>query len=354
MSKSNRFLGLLSAVACSIAMCLFFLVPAFGQLNTGKIEGTVVNKDTGQPLVGAQVVVEGTQLGNVTNNDGYYFILNVPPGRRDITFTYTGYQKTTIANQLILAGQTTTVDGQLSSTVIQLEGITVEAEAEPLVPRDETSTKRRLTAEKLNEAPANTLEDLLILEAGVQIGGAGGQERELRIRGGRLGEDAMVVDGVTVRNYTANPWRVGQYWIYTHEESSKAEDTTPLEFSTNAVEQLDIITGGFQAEYGNAQSGIVNIVTKEGSPQLKGNVKWTTDQINPETADYGYNSLTTSIGGPVPLIPNLYFHASGELQGYDDTYPTHSDEGFRGVDQEFVDRLNFAVRNDPVLVLSMR
>ena len=82
---------------------------------------------------GAQVVVDGTQLGNVTNSDGYYFILNVPPGRRDITFTFTGYQKTTIANQLILAGQTTTVYAQLSATVVQLDGIMVEAEAEPLI-----------------------------------------------------------------------------------------------------------------------------------------------------------------------------------------------------------------------------
>ena len=81
---------------------------AFAQaLNTAKVEGVVRDADTGQPLAGVQVVVEGTQLGNVTNSDGYYFILNVSPGRQGITFSYTGYQKTTISNQLLLAGQTT-------------------------------------------------------------------------------------------------------------------------------------------------------------------------------------------------------------------------------------------------------
>src|SRR3990172_4404957 len=89
-----------------VAMSAILVTGLFAQLTTGKIEGTVRDKDSGQPLQGAQVVIEGTRLGNVTNNDGYYFILNVPPGRRDITFTFTGYQKTTIANQLMLAGQT--------------------------------------------------------------------------------------------------------------------------------------------------------------------------------------------------------------------------------------------------------
>ncbi|MBW7996514.1 MAG: hypothetical protein FVQ81_08120 [Candidatus Glassbacteria bacterium] len=125
-----------------------------------------------------------------------------------------------------------------------------------------------------------------------------------------------------------------------------SEDTTPMEFSTSSVEQVDIITGGFQAEYGNAQSGIINIVTKEGGPDLRGNMRWTTDEVNPRTSDYGYNQLNTSVGGPVPLISNFHFHLSGELQGMEDLSPTHADEGFRGVNQEFVDRLNWAVRND--------
>lgn len=348
MSMNGKAYSLRAAVL-GLMLALLATGSAFAQaLNTAKVEGVVRDADTGQPLAGVQVVIEGTRLGNVTNNDGYYFILNASPGRRSVTFSYTGYQKTTVSNQLLLAGQTMTVDCNLSSTVVQLEGIVIEGEGDVLIPRDNTASKQRITSEKLTQAPATRLEDLLVLEAGVSIGGEGGKARGLRIRGGRLGEEAMVVDGVTVRNYTADPYRTGVFWQWNMEENALSEDTTPLEFSTNAVEEVDIITGGFQAEYGNAQSGIVNIVTKEGGPDLRGNARWTSDEGNPRASDYGYNQLSTSVGGPVPLIPHLHFHLSGELQGLEDKSPTHASEGFRGVNQQFVDRLNFAVRNDPV------
>src|SRR3972149_6763987 len=99
--QQRSFIG---SAAAFLALVALLAVNAAAQLTTGKVEGTVRDADSGQPLQGAQVLVEGTRLGNVTNNDGYYFILNVPPGQRDITFTFTGYQKTTVNNQLILAG----------------------------------------------------------------------------------------------------------------------------------------------------------------------------------------------------------------------------------------------------------
>lgn len=144
MFKKSLHFAILTAVTL-----LLWAVAAFAQLSTGKVEGTVRNKETGQPLPGVQIQIEDTRLGNVTNADGYYFILNVPPGRRSIVFTLLGFQKTTIANQLILAGQTTTINSELSSTVVELLGITVEGQAEVLVPRDQTVSKQRLTAEKL-------------------------------------------------------------------------------------------------------------------------------------------------------------------------------------------------------------
>ena len=262
------------------------------QLTTGKVEGTVRDKDTGQPLAGAQIMIAGTRLGNFTNSDGYYFILNVPPGRRNVQVSYTGYQTVEVANVLVLAGQTATIDATLSSTVVQLEGIVVEGVTDPLMPRDNTVSKARLTSDKLNEVPSTVLEDMMILEAGVQTGGPGAMARGLRIRGGRIGEEAMIVDGVMVRNWSAEPTRDSDFISNMNPEAGGiTQDTSPLEFSTNAVEEVDIITGGFQAEYGNAQSGIINIVTKEGGPQFRGNVRYTTDEQNPRTSDYGYNQF---------------------------------------------------------------
>ncbi|MCE5271671.1 TonB-dependent receptor [bacterium] len=344
MLKSGSRLAL-----ATLAVLLVMCVSALAQLNTSKVEGVVRDKETGQPLAGAQVMIEGTRLGNVTNADGYYFILNIPPGRRSITFTYTGYQKTTISNQLILAGQTVTVNATLSSSVVELGGITIEGESEVLVPRDNTVSKQRITAASISETPTSSLDQLMLLEAGVQTGGPGAMARGMRIRGGRLGNEVMVVDGVAVRNYTADPFKEGLGWAWNQEFAALSEDVSPLDISTQAVEQVDIITGGFQAEYGNAQSGIINVVTKEGGADWVGNTRFTTDEVNPRTADYGYNQLTASLGGPIPGVKNLYIQGSGEIQGQADRNPTHADEGFRGVNQRFVDILNESVRNDPIL-----
>ncbi len=85
----------LRAVVLGLMLALLATGSAFAQaLNTAKVEGVVRDADTGQPLAGVQVVIEGTRLGNVTNSDGYYFVLNASPGRRSVTFSYTGYQKT--------------------------------------------------------------------------------------------------------------------------------------------------------------------------------------------------------------------------------------------------------------------
>src|SRR3989339_1612454 len=153
MSKNVKVFRRTGFAILVAAFTLLWTAAAFAQLNTAKVEGTVRDKDTGQPLQGAQVQIEGTRLGNVTNADGYYFILNVPPGHRSITFTFTGYQKMTISDHLILAGQTTTLNASMSSTIVELGGITVEGEAEVLMPRDQTVSKQRITADEIAQTP---------------------------------------------------------------------------------------------------------------------------------------------------------------------------------------------------------
>jgi hypothetical protein len=119
-------------------------------------------------------------------------------------------------------------------------------------------------------------------------------------------------------------------------------DNSPLDVNKNAVEEISIITGGFQAEYGDAKSGVINIVTKEGSDQYSGNVRFLSDGMMPRSSDYGFNELEAGVGGPIPLIPFAYFNASTELQGRADWSPSDSrDEyGFHEVNQEVVDRIN--------------
>ncbi|MBN2289470.1 MAG: carboxypeptidase-like regulatory domain-containing protein [Candidatus Glassbacteria bacterium] len=337
---------------CVIGLVTFLLSlpPAastvLAQTDTGKIEGYVRDRDTGSPLAGAQLLVDGTRLGNVTNDDGYYFILNVPVGQRNITAAFTGYQKTTVQNKLILAGQTARVNFEISSTVVSLEGITIESEAEPLIIRDNTVTKQRQTSAEIEALPVSDIDDIINMQAGV-VKGEGGQ---ISIRGGRVGEEAVYVDGVLMKNFGTEPTMpplVGKTSLteLTTYVTDVKPDNSPLDVNTNAVEEITVITGGFNAEYGTAKSGVINIVTKEGSEQYTGNVRYRTDGVMPRSMDFGFNELSGSFGGPVPLLPFAYFNFSAESQGRADWSPksTDSERGFRKVDQVFVDRINAAL-----------
>ncbi|HET6637326.1 MAG TPA: TonB-dependent receptor, partial [Gemmatimonadota bacterium] len=278
---------------------------AFAQV-TGKVIGTVTDSETGQPLVGAQVVVEGTNLGNVTNEDGYYFINNVPVGLEQLTAQYLGYQTTT-NEQRILAGQTMTVDFQLSSEVVQAEGIVATIEREPLVARDNTISKSRFTGDDARNLPASDIESVIELSSGIYVddfncGIAQGNGCGFIVRGGRATESATFVDGVLVTDLNSQ--------------------TNTTNVSNFAVEEVDVITGGFNAEFGHAQSGIINIVTREGGREYHGNVRFTTDELSDAIEQsYGYNNLQASIGGPI--IPDmLTAYGSFEATGAADFFPT--------------------------------
>ncbi|CAN5799274.1 hypothetical protein BH20GEM1_BH20GEM1_08140 [soil metagenome] len=268
---------------------------AFAQV-TGKVIGTVTDSDTGQPLVGAQVVVEGTNLGNVTNEDGYYFINNIPVGLQQLTAQYLGYQTTT-NEQRILAGQTMTLDFQLSSEVVQAEGIVATIEREPLVVRDNTISKTRFTGEEAQNLPVQDIESVISLSAGIYEGQGG-----FIVRGGRGTESATYVDGALITDFN--------------------DQLNTVELSRFAVEEIDVITGGFSAEFGNAQSGIINIVTRQGGREYHGNVRFSTDEFSDALdQSYGFNSLQASIGGPI--IPDLLTaYGSFEATGAEDFFPS--------------------------------
>ena len=276
--------------------------------------GTVADSDTGQPLVGAQVIVEGTNLGNVTNDDGYYFINNVPVGIQALVAQYLGYQALSL-EQRVLAGQTMTVDFVLEGEVVQAEAILAVIEREPLVIRDNMISKSRFTGEDARRLPADDLESVIELGAGIyqdqaNCGLAGSSASAFGgrtgcgfiIRGGRPTESATYVDGALVTDFNYQ--------------------TAITKISNFAIEEVDVITGGFNAEFGHAQSGIINIVTREGGREIHGNVRFTTDELSEGIEQsYGYNNLQASIGGPI-LPGRLTAYGSFEGAGAEDFFPS--------------------------------
>jgi outer membrane receptor protein involved in Fe transport len=305
MSKLGEFrVPRLTALVLGAFAFLFLAasVSIVGAQTAGKVEGTVNDRDTGQPLPGAQVLVEGTQLGNISDDNGYYFVNNVPLGAQTVTASFLGYQ-TESQQHRILAGQTTTVDFALSTEVIVADSaIVTVTEREPLAPRDNTISKSRFIKENVRDLPLTSLEDLVTLAAG-----ASEQQGGISLRGARPNDATVYVDGINATDFSD----------VTGTGTSLSEaggERTPVEFAAFSIEQLDVVTGGADASFGDAQSGIINIVTGRGGAALSGSVRFTTDAMNIERTDDSY-SLQGNVGGPLIGDGRASFFLSGNIVG---------------------------------------
>jgi len=243
-----------------ITICIFlsalFLSTLFAG-TTGKIVGTVVDKSNGEPLVGVNIIIPELFLGTASDVDGYYFINNVPPGQYVIEYSFIGYQKIEYKNVSITVDHTTEVNVEMQSEAIDLgEVITVVAEA-PLIQIDETSQRSIVQGEQIvDKLPVSTLNDVLSIQPGVTRD----EDGSIHIRGGRLGEVAYLIDGTYVRN----PF----------------DNTLGGNVDAQAIQEMEVISGTFNAEYGNALSGVINVITKEGSPEFKFRLQYESPMLN--------------------------------------------------------------------------
>jgi hypothetical protein len=286
-----------------LAAMLFTLAGALSAQQGGKIEGRVFDAGTNQPLAGAQVVVVGTRYGNITNADGYYFINNVPAGVHDIRAQYIGYQVATVTQQRVLSGQTTRVDFRLPQQAVELEAITVQGDISPLAPRDRTVTKAIVTGDVVDELPIDNIRSVITLQPGVvETGDSRGQV----IRGGRPGEASVYVDGVLVRNFNSGSQSL-------------------LNVGVNAVEEVNLLLGGYGAEFGSAQSGIINYVTKQGQTRYTGALAFGTDAFLPKDVSWGHSRLEASLGGPI-VSDRVGFHLALTATGMEDASPDFLDD----------------------------
>jgi outer membrane receptor protein involved in Fe transport len=284
------------------ALAFLFFAAGVSAQTAGKVEGTVTDRDTGQPLPGAQVLIDGTQLGNISDDNGYYFINNVPIGAQTVTASFLGYQ-TESQQHRILAGQTTTVDFALSTEVIVADSaIVTVTEREPLVPRDNTISKSRFLKENVQDLPLTSVEDLVTLAAG-----ADAQQGGISLRGARPDDATVYVDGLNATDFG----NVSSTGIGIRQAGG---EKSPIEFGTFSIEQLDVVTGGADASYGDAQSGVINVVTGRGGADVSGNLRFTTDAMNIERSDDFY-ALQGNVGGPLLGGGKATFFLSGAIQG---------------------------------------
>jgi outer membrane receptor protein involved in Fe transport len=272
--------------------------------NTGKIAGDVKDSQTGEALVGANIVLEGTTMGAATNIDGRYVILNVPPGKYALIASAVGYNRKSVTNVTVNIDLTTTIDFSLSSTVLDVGEEVVITAQRPLVQKDQTAKTAVVGGEQIAALPVTEVGQVLNLQAGFVAGS---------LRGGRSGEVAYWIDGVPV--------------------TDGYNGSQVVEVNKNLVQELQVVSGAFNAEYGQAMSGIVNIATKEGGTKLTGGLGVYGGQYVTTTSDTlfpGLNSFTptsirnieANLSGPI-LQEDLtffangrYYHTDGWLRGY--------------------------------------
>lgn len=252
---------------------------------TGKIAGKVVDKATGQGLPFAAVQIVGTTLGAAADENGNYYIINIPPGIYSMEAKMMGFSKMTATNVRVSLDLTTTINFTLSTQVIQMGGITVREKEKPIKP-DVTSSQRTVTRDVLMTMPGvdNFSQ---ALEKNTSAVGSG---QQIHIRGGRAGEVSYMVDGLSIKD----PLASGSFGMMV---------------GTNSIQEMSTILGGFNAEYGQAQSGIVNMVTKEGGARYTGNMAYRTDRVPGTTREehhfLNFDRAEVSFGGPEPLTTGL-------------------------------------------------
>ncbi len=218
-----------------LAILILITVVSLPAQNVGKLSGVVKDAESGEPLVGCNITIIGTTIGASTDLEGTFFILNIPPGKYDIQASIIGYQRTVQRDVIINSGRTTPIEFRLSSEALIQQEVIIQA-IRPDVEPEKTSTSAIIRPEEITSvAGVRDVGDVLQLAADITDG---------HFRGGRTGEEFYTLQGMGIVNPLNN-----------------ATAFMPI---MSAVEEVEVITSGFGAQYGNAQSGVVNISMKEG------------------------------------------------------------------------------------------
>lgn len=290
----NLLKNTIGALACIMLICVSSADLYAG--TTGKIAGRITDANTGEPLVGANVIIIGTTLGAATDLEGYFNILRVPPGVYSVEVSYIGYSKMTYQDVKVSVDLTTKLDAALRTEAFTGEEVIVIAE-EPAIVKDLTATTARVDAEEIAQLPVTEVTEILDLQAGYVDG---------HVRGGRSGELAYWIDGIPV--------------------TDTYDGSTVVEVNKDMVQELQLVSGAFNAEYGRAMSGVVNIVTKTGAEKLSGSVTTyagdflsNNDDIFPNIGDFNpgaIQNIDASLSGPI-WKDKISFFANARLVNFD-------------------------------------
>ena len=285
----------------------FFITASIVNSQTGKIVGKVTDYQTGEELFGANILIEGTNTGAATDKNGYYFILNITPGVYTLKARYIGYAEQIISNVRVYLGLTTEINFLLQPTEYQTETIVISSER-PLIKKDLTGSTNVITSMDMKDLPIRGVSSIVSTQTGVVTkpvsvyyaihAGVPNQGNIIYIRGSRHDAVAFYNDGVLVNNPVYGNART--------------------EIMNNAVEEIQVQTGGYTAEFGGANGGLIITQSKTGTSHYNFTLEAITDNFVKTGTKflggytYGYSELSATISGPVlPSNNELRFFVGG-------------------------------------------
>lgn len=317
--------GALGRASLAGALLLsLFIVPGALAGTTGKLSGRVLDQKK-QPLSGANVAIPAARLGAISDAEGRFAVIGVPAGTYEVKVNLLGYGPVAVEDVRISADNTTALDIGLTEAPVLMKEVVVSAQR-PVVDLKLTSTISTVSREDLKGLPVQELQDVVNLQAGVVDG---------HFRGGRLGEVQYQVDGVSVNN--------------------SYDGSSSLRIDRSLIEEVQVISGTFDAEYGQAMSGVVNAVLRRGTDQFHWDAEAFTGgyaysggrrSVAPEFQQLrptGTQNYQASLSGPVGL-PKTYILLSGR------SYASHdylsAAEWFRPTDRSDLTTFRFRPTGD--------
>lgn len=266
------------AGACGLALALCALAsPALAQ-GSGRVLGEVTDSATGAPIMGASISIVGReQPRTITNDAGRFILTAVPLGRQDFLIEMIGYRPTTLEGVQVRSGQAVQLTASLVVAPIEVPGVTVQGERVRLIEPEVVASHEVVLGRELRELPVDAIEEAIELTPGVSDG---------HFRGGRVGQETYVVDGLALKN-----------------QLEGSTQGAALELAPSSLEEIEVLTGGFGAEYGSALSGVVSLVTRRGSTERwESAASIRTDHWAPESLFQGFTGVSANAGGPVSFL----------------------------------------------------
>lgn len=287
-------------------LILIFSVNSFSQ-QTGSLSGTITDAANGEALPGVNIIIKGTYYGAATDVNGKFRINNISVGSYNVTVSLIGYKTVEYTGIIIEPNKNKELEIKLEETVLTLGQDVVVIGDKPLLDVEETQSKKTISKEELEVAVLENITDVVSQQAGVVK-----SDNAIHIRGGRSYENAFLLDGVSVQDPLSGTG-------------------FGLQLSANAIEEVEVITGGFNAEFGQATSGVVNVKTREGGSKYSGTVTYKRDNFGDLSSDHVFNTdiLEANLSGPEPittyLLPAFGLSIPGELTFFGNFYGGISD-----------------------------